>query len=55
MVGSTTDLEDEVEVEDVTLADGFGTPTEIADLQAEENLGSLNVSTTDGVNAARGA
>lgn len=45
-------FEDEVEVEDVTLADGFGTPTEIAELQEEENLGSLNVSATDGVNDA---
>ena len=45
-------FEDETEVEDVTLASNFGAPDVIADLQEEENLGSLTVSTTDGVNAA---
>ena len=44
-------FEDEVEVEDVTLADTFGTADQIDELQEEESLGSLNVSATDGLNA----
>lgn len=43
-------FEDEAEVEDVTLADTFGDAATIDDLQSEENLGSLNISATDGLN-----
>ena len=44
-------FEDEAEVEDVTLAENFGDADAIEELQEKENLGSINISATDGLNA----
>jgi 2',3'-cyclic-nucleotide 2'-phosphodiesterase/3'-nucleotidase/5'-nucleotidase len=44
-------FEDEAEVEDVTLAGTFGDSDAIEELQEDENLGSINISATDGLNA----